>query len=133
MPRYSRITIRLGLACLGLGFTVGALMLANEGLAWDSRLAGLLPAHIALLMYGWLGQLIYGVAFWILPRINGQRGSVLLAVMADVLLNLGVMLVVLSTLAPIRGTSASLGAACLSASAFLFAFHAWPRLRAAAN
>jgi len=133
MPSYSRATIRLALVYLGLGFTLGALMLANEGLGLDARLAALLPAHIAVLLFGWLGQVIYGVAFWILPRIDGHRGSVPLAITAAVLLNLGVVLLGLSSLASIREATAPAGAACLTASALVFAVHAWPRLRAAAR
>jgi cbb3-type cytochrome oxidase subunit 1 len=133
MPRYSRLTIRLALIYLGIGFTLGALMLANEGLGWDPDLGRLLPAHIALLLFGWTTQLAYGVAYWILPRIDGQRGSTSLALVAVVFLNLGTMVLSLSSPATPGTDLPVVGMASVWTSVACFALHAWLRVRAATS
>lgn len=128
MPRYSRITIRAALVYLGLCVSLGALMLANEGLRWSPTIASWLPVHVDLLLFGWTTQLVFGVAYWILPRMDGRRGSLGLAVGAALLLNLGTAVLVLASLSSIPLAS-PIGMACAAAGGLLFAAHAWPRLR----
>ncbi|HZW04729.1 MAG TPA: hypothetical protein VFF68_12425, partial [Anaerolineaceae bacterium] len=75
MPRFTGWAVRTALIHLLLGFSAGAIMLANVGTgraAWPWRL---LPAHIELLLLGWAGQFGLGMAYWILPRRpGGVRG-----------------------------------------------------------
>ena len=68
MPRLSQWYIRSAFIYLFLGFTIGALLLANKGIPLHPALWGWLPIHIEFLLIGWLLQLILGMAFWILPR-----------------------------------------------------------------
>lgn len=130
MPRLSALAIRAALVYLLLGFTFGALMLANKGIPFAPWLWNLLPAHIDFLLLGWTAQLILGVGFWILPRFSGgSRGNVRLAVAAVLLLNAGVLLVSLQALVPEFGWLAPLGRVLQIAAAVTFALHAWARVR----
>ncbi len=100
MPRLSSWFVRLSLVYLVLGFTLGAIMLANKGLEFYPQAWKLIPIHIEMLVMGWFVQLAAGVAFWILPRLSGAqpRGNMTLAWLAFWLINLGIGLIVLETL-----------------------------------
>ncbi|WP_322807364.1 hypothetical protein [Thermanaerothrix sp.] len=130
MPPLSRWAVRLALVYLGVGITLGALILAQKGLgslpwAWSG-----LGAHVELMLIGWMTQFALGVAYWILPRLPGTapRGNTLLAGLALVLLNLGLGLAVL---APFLPWSAGLTLARLSEvlGLLLFGYAVWPRIR----
>ena len=103
MPRLSRFFIRASLIYLFLGFTFGALILANKGILFAPLVWALLPAHIELMFLGWMTQLALGVAFWILPRLASStpRGDERWSWSAFVLVNLGILASVLSPLAGI--------------------------------
>ncbi|HSN76754.1 MAG TPA: hypothetical protein VL334_16905 [Anaerolineae bacterium] len=126
MPRLSVWFIRLSLLYLALGFSLGALMLANKGLAFAPWLWRLRPAHIELLLVGWIAQLAMGMAFWILPRFQSSRGDVRPVWLALLLLNGGLLLACLSL------SSWTLVAARVAemAAVAAFAWHAWPRVKA---
>ncbi len=100
MPRLSAWFVRFSLIYLAVGFTLGSLMLANEGLSFSPDLNRILPAHIEILMVGWFLQLALGVAYWILPRnLQGlPRGNKFAAWAALVLVNTGIVLVGVSVL-----------------------------------
>lgn len=103
MPRLSRFFIRASLVYLFLGFTFGALILANKGILFAPLVWVLLPAHIELMFLGWMTQLALGVAFWILPRLasSAPRGDERWSWAAFILVNLGILVSVLSPLAGI--------------------------------
>lgn len=129
MPRLSVWFVRGALCYLAIGFTFGALLLANKGVAIHPLVWRLLPAHIEFLLFGWTVQLAFGVAFWILPRWQTQRGDVRPAWLALVLLNAGIWLVVsvswLAAPAWVLATGRVLEAGAMAA----FAWHAWPRVK----
>jgi heme/copper-type cytochrome/quinol oxidase subunit 1 len=52
----------------------------------------LLPVHIEFLLFGWIVQLVLGVASWIFPRFWRSRGNQTPAWISFGLLNLGVWL-----------------------------------------
>lgn len=131
MPRLSRWAIRTALLCLVVGFTFGGLMLFNKGTPIHPALWRLLPAHVEFVLIGWMGQLILGVAFWILPRFSRgpARGSESLAWLAFGLINLGVWL---AGVGPLLGASpllAVLGRLAEAGAAAAFVAHAWPRVK----
>jgi hypothetical protein len=130
MPRLSAWFIRASLGYLALGFTFGALMLINEGLAFDPQLDHFLPAHMEFLLMGWLIQLALGVAYWILPRyMQGlPRGNEMLAWLSLIFLNLGILLVVLKTVSDIAWFGLS-GRILEAASVLIFLLVAWRRVR----
>jgi heme/copper-type cytochrome/quinol oxidase subunit 1 len=102
MPRLSVWFIRASLLYLTIGFTFGALMLANEGFAMDLHIDQLLPAHMEFLLPGWIMQLALGVAYWILPRyVKGPpRGNDAMAWLSLIFLNTGILLVTINTFFP---------------------------------
>jgi hypothetical protein len=128
MPRLSVWYVRISLLYLAFGFTLGALMLWHKAYPLHPLLWRVLPMHMEILLVGWFVNLALGVAFWILPRWQTQRGDVRPAWAALVLLNLGVWLV---ALAPwIGGNGATLAGRTLEAlGAAAFALHAWPRVK----
>lgn len=129
MPRPSIWFIRSALLYLATGFTFGALMLSNKGLRAEPMLWRLLPAHIELLLVGWMAQFAMGVAYWILPRFFSSRGDVRPVWAAFVLLNVGLWLVVGSALLGTPGWTRALGRLLETAAVAAFAFHAWPRVK----
>jgi hypothetical protein len=70
MPRLSVWLVRASLVYLVLGFTLGALLLAQKGLGGIPALWAWRPAHVELLLIGWTVQLVMGVAYWIFPRFG---------------------------------------------------------------
>ena len=96
MPKPSVWIIRAALLYFGLGFTFGALMLYNKGVPVEPLLWRLLPAHIEIVLIGWILHLAMGTAFWVLPRFAAQPryGSVRPIWMAFAALNLGIWVVI---------------------------------------
>jgi hypothetical protein len=124
-------TLRAALSYLGVGFTLGAMMLAARGLRGASALLRYRPLHAELLLVGWLIQLAFGVAYWILPRRPGSaRGGERLAWGALLLLNLGIWTVGLGATFDASAGLLVAGRSAELLAAVLFATHAWPRIRA---
>jgi cbb3-type cytochrome oxidase subunit 1 len=120
-----------GCFCLPLlGFTVGALMLANKGVPLHPALWQWLPAHIEFLLFGWIVQVAMGVAFWILPRYwkRPRRGNEALVYIAFVLLNVGIWAVVLSSIWFGSRWGIFAGRLLETGAVLFFALHAWKRI-----
>ena len=71
-------------------------LIAGIALAFPSTspLAGFFPAYFHMLTFGWLTQLIFGVAFWMFPKysVANPRGSESLGWATFLLLNTGLIL-----------------------------------------
>lgn len=132
MPRLSAWMIRASLIYLFTGFIFGALLLIHKGIPLSAILWSLLPAHIDFLLFGWMVQLVMGMAFWILPRFSREprRGSVWLAWLAFALVNAGILLVGFGPLAGLPPVAALLGRFAQAGAGLAFAAHAWPRVKA---
>jgi hypothetical protein len=136
MPRLSTYFVKSALICLAVGFTIGGLILASKassvvsGTVWLS-----FPAHIVILLNGWLIQLALGVAYWILPRIQGsERGRRRWAWAAFWAMQTGLGLTALSLLGMWwsgMNTLFTPGVMLQAAAVGLFIVHAWPRIRPA--
>jgi hypothetical protein len=131
MPRFSTWSIRLALVYLATGVTIGALLLFHKGVSIAPILWRLLPAHIDFLLFGWIVQLVMGVAYWILPRFSSEprRGNVPLAWAAVVSLNIGILFAGLGPAMAAPPLLAFLGRAAEFGAAVTFAVHAWPRVK----
>lgn len=131
MPPLSRFAVRASVVYLVVGFGLGALRLAEKGMATHTGAARLVGAHVEILLLGWLAQLVLGVAFWILPRFlqGPPRGREAPAWTAVLLLNAGVALAALDGLLPWSSIPA-VGRWLECAAALAFTAHAWPRIRA---
>ena len=126
MPTLSAWAVRAALAWLFAGALVGALILMRAPLdmpAWGAWI----PAHAEIMLVGWMMQLAFGVAHWILPRrptasAGDGRGAMLPVLLVIVALNAGVLLV-------IAGATVA-GRVCEAAAAIGFAVQGVPRIRA---
>jgi hypothetical protein len=133
----ARIYIRTALLYLLLAFSVGALLLINQGLAIDGRIGALQPVFYHLLMVGWATQLIGGVALWMFPPYTRAqpRGNETLGWLAYAALNIGLMCRVAGE--PLLAWGArDVAALLLAASAvlqvaavWLLVFQLWPRVK----
>jgi cbb3-type cytochrome oxidase subunit 1 len=99
--------------------------------------AAVAPAHIHLLVVGWITQIVFGVAYWMFPRYTKEvpRGSNQLAIASYVALNAGLLLRVIAEPAHALDPGAGWGWT-LPVSAFLqwlggmaFVFNTWPRVK----
>jgi hypothetical protein len=125
VPRVSAWFVRASLCHLVFGFTVGALLLADKAGPFAPALWALRPAHVEVLLMGWMVQLVMGVAVWIFPRFAVRRApqrSAATAWLAFALLNGGVVCVVLG------GGWAAVGRLSEIAAAASFVAHLWGRV-----
>lgn len=133
MPRLTVWMVRAALLHLGVGFTIGSVMLYHKGNPLDAGVWRLLTAHMDFALLGWTMQLAMGVAFWIMPRLPGERkyGVVWLAWLAFALINAGILAVAASGWVDTAGNLlAFAGRAAELAAAVVFAIHIWPRVKA---
>jgi hypothetical protein len=128
MPALSAWTVRLALIYLLSGFSMGALMLAQKGISYNLLVWRLLGAHIEFLVMGWTVNLIFGVAYWILPRYpGGSRGSPHLPVLSVIVFNAGILA---ASAAAWMGVEVLLAGRILQLlGVVLFAASAWGRVR----
>lgn len=131
MPRLSIWMIRTALVHLAIGFALGALLLAQRGMALSEAISRLRPAHVEVLLLGWTVQLAMGVAFWILPRFRSgaERGDERPAWLAYGLLNAGVVAAALGGAALVPSVFQFWGRCAEALAAGAFATHAWPRVK----
>ncbi|HNP86609.1 MAG: hypothetical protein JST60_14015 [Chloroflexi bacterium SZAS-1] len=138
MPRLSQLMIRIALAWLALGYSFGGLVLSTKGVPLLPWLWALRSAHIHILLVGWTVQLAFGVAYWILPRLDafGNRGNERPVIISALALNSGVMLAVIQSIAASIAALSTLARWLPLATGVLylvaiglFVRHAWPRVR----
>lgn len=122
MPASSAWMVRLSFVYLAAGFVVGALMLM--GLLVDGSLRFI---HTDWLLLGFMLQLAFGVASWILPRTPKRKSAVPVWVVLGAT-NVGLAL---ATAGAVLGHSRcmGLGRALVLAGAITFAIYIWPRVR----
>jgi len=131
MPRLSVWFIRASLVYLLMGFTLGAFMLAQDGISYYPAIHEALPAHMEFLLVGWLVQLAMGVAYWMFPRLGWEppnsRGNPTLIWMSFSMLNAGIWAVALDLWLPsglLIGRSLEIGAVAI------FVIGLWRRIMA---
>lgn len=124
--------VRLSLAHLTAGAALGSLLLASREVPALAGLGGGLwgyrNAHLELTLVGWTVQLALGVAYWILPRVGGERPRRWLAAASAGLLNAGILAAALGGAWEAEAWAVA-GRGAEAAAALLFAAHAWPRVR----
>jgi hypothetical protein len=130
MPKLSAWLVRAALAHFAAWGAIGGLLLASKAVALPGWLWLLRPAHVDGLLVGFVVQLAFGVALWILPKAPLRSGAPP-AAMAGVLLNAGVGLVALGGVLPGLAALAGAGRIAEAAAVAAFAVHVWPRVRAA--
>ena len=130
MPRLSAWFVRASMIYLLIGFALGALMLAQDGISYYPAIAAVLPIHMEFLLVGWLVQLAMGVAFWIFPRFGWgmphSRGNQRLIWISFWLLNAGVWIVALELWVPV---GLLVGRACEVGAVIVYAIGSWRRIK----
>jgi len=137
MPRISRWFVKSALIYLVAGALMAALTLSSAA-PLPLALMALRPLAWHLLTVGWATQLIFGVAFWMFPRVSREQlqGDERLAWGIFGALNVGLGLRALGepaaalwprlTPAPILPLAATLQVVAV----WLFVVAAWPRVKA---
>lgn len=123
--------IRSALLYLGVGFSLGALLLANKGIPFAPSIWRLLAVHVEFLLVGWTMQLAIGVAYWILPRHSAKwrRGHPTPAWVAYILFNAGILIVALGGWVAGSGFQIVAGRGLEMAGLLLFAAQFWSRVK----
>lgn len=131
MPFLSILIIRTALIYLLIGFTLGGLLLAHKAIPIYPQIWRLLPVHIEMLLMGWMVQLVIGVAFWMLPRLNTApiRGNESVVQVSFFCLNWGILCVCLQAFSDKTFALGIMGRILEFIAILLFAVHAWPRIR----
>lgn len=128
MPKLSVWAIRAALIYFMAAALVGSVLLAGKAVMLPAALWVLRPFHVEALLFGFMVQLVIGVAFWMLPRAPvkvGERGIG----WALVLLNAGVWLAAAGGMVPGGAGMLLAGRLCEVGAVALFAVHVWPRVR----
>lgn len=90
MPKLTRWFLKAALVYLILALCSGILLVFPE----RAPIAGVFPVYIHTLVFGWLTQLVFGVALWMFPKYSAARprGHEWLGWATWILLNLGLIL-----------------------------------------
>lgn len=90
MPLMTRWFIKAAMIYLILALCTGLLLALPQG----NPISGLFPVYLHLLTFGWLTQLIFGVALWMFPKYSSTnpRGLAWLGWTTFILLNTGLIL-----------------------------------------
>lgn|SRR5512139_2717928 len=133
MPRLTRWFVKTALAYLVLALCAGILLAWPAGTA----LPGLFPVYFHTLTFGWLTQLIFGIALWMFPKYSTAqpRGHEWLGWTAFISLNAGLILRIIFE--PLNSTEPSRLAGWMLVTAALlqwlagvaFVVNTWTRVR----
>ncbi len=136
VPALSRWCVRAALAYLVAGMAMGSWMLIVQARRGHGPGDPWPVLHTHLLLIGFLLLLIFGVAFWMFPKVAGRRPRREVGWWAFGLLNAGLLLRVLAEPLSDRGRGAAVWDVLLGVSAVLpalaalaFALAIWPRVR----
>lgn len=103
MPPLTRWFLKAALVYLILALGVGILLALPDAF----MIPGVFPVYLHLLTFGWLTQLIFGVALWMFPKYSSDkpRGHEWLGWSTFILLNIGLLL--RAVFEPINSAAAS--------------------------
>lgn len=137
MPILTRWFLKSSLLFFILAVLLGVLLAARGPLNLPAAVSAFGPVYFHLLMVGWVAQLIFGVVFWMFPKLSKEqpRGSERLGWLVFWLLNLGLVLRVLAEPAQVLAPAPLWGWA-LAVSALLqwlagigFVINTWGRVK----
>lgn len=130
MPLLTRTFIKTAMICFALALVIGILLALGVT-------NGLFPIYIHLLVFGWLTQLIFGVAFWMFPKFSVEkpRRSETLGWWTYALLNIGLLLRAIgepiqsTQPGPISGWMLVFSAVIQFLAGLLFVVNSWGRVK----
>jgi hypothetical protein len=138
MPTLSRWHVKLAFIYFIVGLSIGGLMMTGRWISLPSWVWLLRQTHVHLLTFGWITQLIIGIAYWMLPRLTRTlpRGNQTINWSVLVTLNVGLLMrVVLEPLylhqpRPALGLLLAISGWLQAIAGVLFVINAWQRVRA---
>jgi cbb3-type cytochrome oxidase subunit 1 len=137
MPLLTRWFIKLSLVYLVAGLLVGLLLAARSVWSMSAAVGALAPIYFHLFMLGWVGQLIFGVVYWMFPKVSTEKphGSEGLWWATFWLLNVGLLLRIVSEPAqvlgsePVWGWLLALSALLQWLAGLVFVANTWSRVK----
>lgn len=137
MPPLTQWFIKSALVYLVTSLLIGVALAAPGAIALPAAVSALIPVYFHLFMVGWVTQIIFGVAYWMFPRVSKDHapGSERLALVTYVTLNVGLIAraVVEPTLAlrpaPVWTALLIVSAALQWLGALTFAVGTWRRVK----
>lgn len=126
MPRTTIYSLRLALMWFVIGITLGAVMMIDIGVGFYGVSSKLLHTHLHVMLFGWLVQTIFAVAYWMLPRFGRERPRAALAIASIGSVNAASLVSLALPWMHVHGLVTILEIASFLA----FATHAWPRVKA---
>ena len=138
MPLLTQWFIKSALVYLTVSLVVGVALTAQRAVRLPALVEALMPVYFHLFMVGWVTQMIFGVAYWMFPRISKEnpRGWDGLAVVTYVVLNVGLIAravvepILALRPAPVWAVTLILSAVLQWIGALVFAANTWRRVRA---
>jgi len=93
VPPLTQWFIKSALVYLVVSLLIGVALAAQGVIALPAAVGALMPVYVHLFMVGWITQIIFGVAYWMFPRVSkdDERGSERLALVTYVTLNVGLI------------------------------------------
>ncbi len=137
MDRLSALMLRASLVWLATGAVLGGIML-NDRLIPGAWTSAFLPAHVHMLLVGWLLQFALAVAIWLLPRRRSPQRPLGYderpVAAAAIAVNVGLVLRIVAEPLERLGRASAWTSAALAVSGvlqvaaiLLFVAHLWPR------
>ena len=133
MPLLTRWFLKAALVYLVLALCAGILLALPD----TNPMAGAFPVYFHMLTFGWLTQLIFGIALWMFPKYTPAkpRGHEWLGWATFMLLNLGLLVRIIFE--PLNGMAASSFSGWMLVAAALlqwlagvaFVANTWKRIR----
>jgi cbb3-type cytochrome oxidase subunit 1 len=137
MPTLSRWHVKMAFIYFIAGILIGGLMMTSKWLTVPSWVWLLRQTHVHLLTFGWITQLIFGIAYWMLPRLSKfePRGNELINWLVFITFNVGLLMrVVFEPLhfnqpTPTLGLLLTLSGWLQVVAGVFFVVNAWRRVR----
>jgi heme/copper-type cytochrome/quinol oxidase subunit 1 len=137
MPILSRWHVKLSFIYFITGLVIGGLMMTGKWIEVPRWVWLLRQTHVHLLTFGWITQLIFGIAYWMLPRLTKYepRGNELVNWLVFITFNLGLLMRIVFEPLHFDGPTPTLGllltiSGWLQVTAgILFVINAWRRVR----
>jgi len=138
MPILSRLHVKTAMLYFLAGIVIGGLMMTGKWIDVPSWVWLLRQTHVHLLTFGWITQLIIGIAYWMLPRLTRfePRGNELVNWAVFVTFNAGLLMRVVFEPLHLNQPSPAFGLLLFTsgwlqvAAGVLFVANTWRRVRA---
>ena len=131
MPKLSVWLVRASLIHMGIGFLFGAMILHHKGVALFDWTWRLLTLHTELMIFGWVMQLVMGVAFFTLPRFSqkpNRYGAVTLGWVSFFWLNGGAIITAVAQWREMQ-TYVFIGRLLVLSAVVAYVVMIWPRVK----